>query len=83
MSRTTTSAATIAHIAIAAFPNVAPLGAQRLGPEPPRPKGAVADTNDAKAYLDYGIATFETDPTTAAASFYWAARLNPGMAVAW
>jgi tetratricopeptide (TPR) repeat protein len=80
MSRISAHAASIAVVAILTLPNVAPLGAQRLGPEPARPKGAVADTNDAKAYLDYGIASFERDPIAAAASFYWAARLNPGMA---
>jgi len=80
MSRIAAYAATIAVSAIVALPNAAPLGAQRLGPEPPRPKGIVADTNDANAYLDYGVSVFEREPATAAASFYWAARLNPGMA---
>jgi tetratricopeptide (TPR) repeat protein len=80
MSRIAAYSVTIAFAAIGALLNVAPLGAQRLGPEPPRPKGAVADTNDAKAYLDYGISSFERDPAAASASFYWAARLSPGTA---
>ena len=33
-----------------------PLGAQRLGPEVPRPRlAASADTNDALAYLEHGM----------------------------
>ena len=58
----------------------ATLGAQRLGPEPPRPKNAVADTNDARAYFDFGLKVFESDPRAAAAAFYWSARLDPGYA---
>jgi tetratricopeptide (TPR) repeat protein len=56
------------------------LEAQRLGPQPPRPKSAVADTNDARAYFDYGVEVFEADPQAAASAFYWAARIDPGMA---
>jgi tetratricopeptide (TPR) repeat protein len=55
----------------------APLIAQRLGPELPRPRAAVADTNDAEAYFDFGVSVFETDPKAAAAAFYWAGRINP------
>lgn len=55
-----------------------PLLAQRLGPAAPRPRlDASADTNDAKAYYDFGIEQFERDPREAAAAFYWAARINP------
>ena len=57
-----------------------PAAAQRLGPPPPRPKNAVADTNDARAYFDFGVSVFESDPAAAASAFYWAARLDPGMA---
>jgi len=57
-----------------------PAAAQRLGPPPPRPKNAVADTNDARAYFDFGVSVFETQPTDAASAFYWAARIDPGMA---
>ena len=56
------------------------LEAQHLGPQPPRPKNAVADTNDARAYFDYGVEVFETEPNAAASAFYWAARIDPGMA---
>ena len=56
------------------------LAAQRLGPPPPRPKGVVADTNDARAYLDFGVSMFELRPAEAAAAFYWAARIDPSMA---
>lgn len=80
MSRLAALATRIAFLAICATPCAASLGAQRLGPEPPRPKGAVADTNDAQAYFEYGLSVFEQDPNNAAAAFYWASRLNPGSA---
>ncbi len=52
--------------------------AQRLGRAENRPRlDATADTNDAKAYFDYGLKTFENEPHEAAAAFYWAARINP------
>jgi tetratricopeptide (TPR) repeat protein len=55
--------------------------AQRLGPVEERPRlRDVTDTNDAQAYYNLGLATFERDPETAAAAFYWAARINPGWA---
>ena len=44
MSRIAALAARVAFLAICASPAVAPVGAQRPGPEPRRPKGAVADT---------------------------------------
>jgi len=57
------------------------LNAQRLGPAPKRPKpAAIADTNDAQAYHDYGLMIFEEDPNASAAAFYWAARINPNLA---
>lgn len=50
-------------------------GAQKL---PPRPRGpATADSNDARAFLNYGNDLFERDPGTASNAFYWAARLDP------
>ncbi len=53
--------------------------AQRLGPDAKRPKlPAEADTNDASAYLALGTRQIESSPETAAAAFYWAARLDPG-----
>ncbi|MFL5606819.1 MAG: tetratricopeptide repeat protein [Gemmatimonadaceae bacterium] len=52
--------------------------AQRLGPAEERPRlRDVADTNDAQAYYNLGLATFGRDVETAAAAFYWAARINP------
>jgi len=83
MSRIIALSARIVVACILAVPCAASLGAQRLGPEVPRPKGAVADTNDAQAWFDYGVRRFENDPEAAAAAFYWAARLNPGSADAW
>ena len=73
-------AAGIALVSILAAPRLASLPAQRLGPEVPRPRITAADTNDAQAYFDYGVSVFESDPRAAAAAFYWAARINPGMA---
>jgi tetratricopeptide (TPR) repeat protein len=80
MSRLAALAARVALLTICASPFLAPLAAQRLGPEPPRPKGAVADTNDAQEYFNYGVAVFDQEPQKAASAFYWAARINPGMA---
>lgn len=54
------------------------LEAQRLGPEVPRPRlSASADTNDALAYLEFGMASVAEEPERAADAFYWAARLDP------
>ena len=61
-------------------PCLTPLGAQRLGPQVPRPRITAADTNDAQAYFDYGVSVFEEDPRASAAAFYWVARINPGNA---
>ena len=80
MNRITALAGRITLALILATPCSAPLRAQRLGPEMPRPKGAAADTNDAQAYFDYGVSVFEQDPKASAAAFYWAARINPGYA---
>jgi tetratricopeptide (TPR) repeat protein len=55
-----------------------PIAAQRLGPPEQRPRlRDVIDTNDAQAYFNRGMDLFERDPETAAAAFYWAARINP------
>ena len=52
--------------------------AQRLGPEVARPRlAASADTNDALAYLEYGMASVVEEPERSAEAFYWAARLDP------
>ena len=51
---------------------------QRLGPAPKRPRSAsVPDTNDARAYLNFGNRNAKADPFAAADAFYWAARLDP------
>jgi tetratricopeptide (TPR) repeat protein len=51
--------------------------------EPKRPKlGAGADTNDAKAYYDWGVAQLDTRADDAADALYWATRINPGWAEA-
>ena len=56
----------------------APLAAQRLGPPEQRPRlRDAADSNDAQAYFNLGVASFKNDPGEAAAAFYWAARINP------
>lgn len=56
----------------------APAAAQRLGPPANRPRlRDVTDTNDAQAYYQFGLASFERDPDAAADAFYWAARINP------
>ena len=54
---------------------IPPVSAQRLGPPEKRPRlDAGADTNDALAYYNFGVAQFEREPQQAAAAFYWAAR---------
>lgn len=58
----------------------APLAAQRLGPPVQRPSlPDAADTNDAHAYFNYGLAAFRKKPEDAADAFYWAARINPAL----
>lgn len=80
MNRIAVRTARILVVMVLAAPSITPVLAQRLGPEVPRPKSAVADTNDAQAYFDFGASVFEQDPRASAAAFYWAARINPGMA---
>lgn len=59
----------------AAWPTSA---AQSRNP-PKRPRlDAGADTNDARAYYDYGLALLKREPWKAAAAFYWASRIEPG-----
>ena len=60
--------------AIVLFLAPLPAGAQT----PKRPKlEAGADTNDWEAYYEYGVRYFQTYPSRAYDSFYWAARLAP------
>lgn len=48
------------------------------GKIPARPRAAaIADTNDARAYLSYGIEEFDQDADASASAFYWASRLDP------
>jgi len=64
-------AATVAALAI--LPSVG--HAQK---EPKRPRlDSGADTNDARAYFDYGVSKLDRDPDRAADAFYWATRINP------
>lgn len=80
MNRIGVLRARIALALLLVTPCTASLAAQRPGPEVPRPRAGIADTNDAQAYLDFAVSTFETDPRASAAAFYWAARINPGSA---
>jgi tetratricopeptide (TPR) repeat protein len=72
-------------LTLAAFAAAAPAAAQRGGnrsniaPNRP-PLGAAADSNSAVAYYMHGVNVIERAPAEAAASFYWASRLNPGWA---
>lgn len=58
---------------------VAPaLRAQKVVPTPTRPHlDAGADTNDARAYYQYGVRTIDNKPEDASRAFYWAAKLDP------
>jgi tetratricopeptide (TPR) repeat protein len=61
-----------------------PVAAQKGKEEPRRPAlAADADTNDARAYYDFGLAKLEREPDKAADAFYWATRLNPTWADAY
>lgn len=79
MPRIGALAASVTFVSTLLAPSPAPLAAQRLGPEVPRPR-ITADTNDAQSYFDYGMSTFEANPRVSAAAFYWAARINPAWA---
>jgi tetratricopeptide (TPR) repeat protein len=62
---------------------LSPAGAQKSDVVPARPKLPVAaDTNDADAYYQLGLALVDSAPGRAADAFYWAARLNPHQAYA-
>jgi Tfp pilus assembly protein PilF len=68
-------------LSLAAIGSVAPPAAAQQVPDRPT-LAATADTNDAAAYYSAGMAVLDHDPEGAAASFYWASRLNPNMAPA-
>jgi tetratricopeptide (TPR) repeat protein len=62
----------------------APAGAQDRAREPRRPRlDAAADTNSAAAYYSHGVRVMSSRSAEAADAFYWATRIEPGMADAW
>jgi tetratricopeptide (TPR) repeat protein len=65
-------------LALAAVSGAAPAEAQRRPAVPRRPAlPAAADTNDARAYLQFASQTIDTRPADAADAFYWAYQLDP------
>src|SRR5260370_29646861 len=65
---------------LAALLAAAPAGAQQTATTV-RPKlDAQADTNDWRAYFQYGMTQLRARPSKADAAFYWAARLGPNRA---
>src|SRR5258708_21985199 len=65
---------------LAALLAAAPAGAQQTDTTV-RPKlDAQADTNDWRAYFQYGMTQLRARPSKADAAFYWAARLGPNRA---
>jgi Tfp pilus assembly protein PilF len=61
----------------------APLHAQRAGEAPRRPRlAAEADSNDARAYMQFAEARLGDRPREAADAFYWAYQLNPSLSEA-
>lgn len=75
-------ARSIAALMLVAAAPLFSVAAQRLGPPPKRPRIESPDTNEARAYFEYGIRFIKDKPTAAADAFYWAARIDPGMAEA-
>lgn len=74
----------MAALCAAALLPSAPAAAQDRAREPRRPRlDAAADTNSASAYYSHGVRVMNTRPTEAADAFYWATRIEPGMADAW
>lgn len=66
----------------------AALGAQQAPQAPPpapeRPTmEATRDSNSGAAYYYYGLSQLQSNPSRAADAFYWATRLEPGMAEPW
>jgi tetratricopeptide (TPR) repeat protein len=54
------------------------LRAQKVVPPPTRPRmDAGLDTNDARAYYQYGVRMIESKPEESSRAFYWAAKLDP------
>lgn len=76
MKRALAAAALAALAVVAVLPTRT--DAQKDAKQPRRPRLAEgADTNDAHAYFEYGVAKLDRDPDDAANAFYWAARINP------
>jgi len=67
----------VAGLVLAGLAAAAGLFAQGVQPSRPR-LGSRADTNDARAYYDYGVTQLERDPRVAANAFAWASHLDPG-----
>ena len=57
----------------------APVALSQGKDDPPKRPAlpATADTNDAQAYYDFGLAQLKPQPKIAADAFYWSTRLNP------
>ena len=67
----------ILHGGLALLVAVSPVFAQKNKGEPSRPPlPAGADTNDARAYYDFGLSKLEREPDRAADAFYWAVRFK-------
>jgi hypothetical protein len=74
---------TVALLAAASLTAASPLGAQKKGAAPKRPKlQFTTDTNDAFAYRQLGERMLDRDPRLAADAFYWATRIDPRSAEA-
>ncbi|MBW3571672.1 MAG: hypothetical protein KY467_11240 [Gemmatimonadetes bacterium] len=67
-------------LAVTAVAATTPLDAQRGAQPPRRPALAAADTNDARAYLEFGAQNLASRPNEAADAFYWAYQLDPASA---
>lgn len=74
----------LAALLLGVFIPCAHAGAQDRAREPRRPRmAATADTNSAGAYYSHGVNLLRNRPVEAADAFYWATRIEPGMADAW
>lgn len=62
---------------LAALCAAAPLEAQRRADTPRRPAVALADSNDARAYLQFAHQSLTSRPREAADAYWWAYQLDP------
>lgn len=76
------SVRTLALALTLAAVSAVPAQAQRRAETPRRPALASADTNDARAYLQFATQNINSRPAEAANAFYWAYQLDPGSAEA-